>query len=148
MANEFAIINLNKTNQFIVKKGDIFTIDRLSNEPELTVLMYVNGDTVELGKPFLDGFGVKLEVIEDKLDKKIRVGRFRNKSRYRRNNGHRQPVSIIKVVDFGNGVATKVLRSATEQKSVENTEKLVKNTKVKAEKSVQKPRTRVSKSKK
>lgn len=44
---------------------------------------------------------VDLERLEDKKDKKIRVVRFKSKSRYRKLKGHRQPISIVKVGKVG-----------------------------------------------
>lgn len=93
---DLAVIRLNG-KQFTVKNGSILKLDRLQKDSLAEVLLWQDGQDVEIGTPVLTNRSVKLEVLEDKLDKKVNVSRFKAKSRYRRHKGHRQPVSIVRV---------------------------------------------------
>jgi len=121
---DFAVILLN-TKQYVVSKNSRFKVDSLADDAKVEVLLAeIDGNTL-IGEPTVDTIGVKVEVTEDKKDKKISVRRFRNKSRYRRHKGHRQPISIIHIADFGSNVKNEVIRVATvstpktEEKKVE-----------------------------
>jgi len=91
-----AIISLSG-KQFNVKEGLTFKVDSLSNTENLKVLAFSNGESFEFGAPYLENVKVTLSKIEDRLDDKLRVARFRAKSRYRKNKSHRQPISVVKV---------------------------------------------------
>jgi len=83
--------------QFNVSEGQIFKVNSLENFDGLKVLTFTEGENTEFGAPFLDNVTVVLSKVEDRLDEKLRVSRFRSKSRHRRTKGFRQPISIVKV---------------------------------------------------
>jgi len=60
---------------------------------------------VQIGQPEVEKAGVVLKVLEHGKDKKISVRRFKSKSRYRKNKGHRQGISIVEVVSIKAGSA-------------------------------------------
>jgi large subunit ribosomal protein L21 len=91
-----AIISLSG-KQFNVKEGVTFKVDTLSNLDDIKVLAVSSGESFEFGAPYLDNVKITLSKIEDRLDDKLRVARFRAKSRYRKNKSHRQPISVVKV---------------------------------------------------
>jgi large subunit ribosomal protein L21 len=93
--NKYAIIKVDG-KQFIVNEG---TVLKLNNQKEFTpeVLYYFDGKKADIGTPVLTNVKVTGEILESKLDKKINVSRYKSKSRYRRNRGHRQPISMVKV---------------------------------------------------
>lgn len=93
-----AIISLTG-KQFTVKEGTTFKVDSIDNLDNIKVLGYSkDSSTFEFGAPFLENVTVTLEKLDDRLDDKLRVSRFRAKSRYRKNKSHRQPISVVKVV--------------------------------------------------
>jgi large subunit ribosomal protein L21 len=59
------------------------------------VLLLADKETVKIGEPTVSGAKVEAELIENGRDKKISVIRFRAKSRYFKNKGHRQPFSEV-----------------------------------------------------
>lgn len=70
--------------------GREFLVDRVEGKPEVEVLMVVDGDKVEVGKPVLTGAKVALDVVTDmEKGKKIRVSTFKAKARIRKTRGHR-----------------------------------------------------------
>jgi len=97
---KYAVIKLGG-KQFLVEEGTQFKIERQESlKPE--VLLYSDGKKVSVGEPVLTDVSVKMEFVkEDAKAPKIRVARFRSKSRHRRVKGHQQPISIVKVASIG-----------------------------------------------
>ena len=90
--------------QLKVSEGDTFDIEK-QGELIPSVLAYSDGKKLEVGTPVLSDMTVKLSKVEDKRDKKVRVARFKSKSRYHKVRGHRQPISVVKVEKIGKTVA-------------------------------------------
>lgn len=94
--SNIAVISLAGT-QVLVKPGDTFEVNKLQEEPEKEfspdVLLSTDGDKVlyNEGK-------VQAQVLTHKKDKKLYIIKFRAKSRYRRRTGHRQHISLVKIV--------------------------------------------------
>jgi len=61
------------------------------------VLLADDGKTTKVGEPTVKSAKVTAEFVQDGRDKKISVIRFRSKSRYFKNKGHRQPYSRVKI---------------------------------------------------
>ena len=53
-----------------------------------------------IGSPFLDNVEVKIEILENKKDKKVLVFKKRRRHNSRRLNGHRQSLSVVKINDI------------------------------------------------
>lgn len=85
--------------QYKLEEGKQYKFDRFSGEVE-NVLFYRDDAKIEIGTPKLESVTIKTEKLEDKNDKKVEVRRYRAKSRYRRNKGHRQPVTLVKVTNI------------------------------------------------
>jgi large subunit ribosomal protein L21 len=95
----YAVIRIGG-KQFKVKKGDKFHLERQSSAKN-EVLLFNDGKNTKIGTPVLKDVDVKLNKVEDKRGKKIRVGRFKSKSRYRKVKGHKQPLSVFEVKSVG-----------------------------------------------
>lgn len=96
-----AIIKL-QGKQYRVTEGIEFEVDRLETEAgqklEITdVLMIMDGDKATVGTPLVKGASVTLDLIEHGKGDKIRVLRYKSKSRYRKTHGHRQYLTTVKV---------------------------------------------------
>jgi large subunit ribosomal protein L21 len=87
--------------QFLVKEGDVLVVNNLNlKDKEIitpNVLLTHNGEKTKVGQPYVKGAEVKLEHLETKKGKKIRVSRFKAKSRYRKVTGSRQLETHLKV---------------------------------------------------
>jgi large subunit ribosomal protein L21 len=97
--SKYALIKL-LGKQYKVKEGDVIQTDRVEGET-LTitdVLMINDGKKITVGSPEIKNSKVQLKVIKNYKGKKIRVGKFRAKSRYRKVKGHRQHLSSLEVV--------------------------------------------------
>lgn len=81
--------------QYKVAEGMVIEIEKLpvgvGEEIELDkVLMVVDGDSVKVGRPFVEGAKVKALVQGQIKGPKIIVFKYKPKNRYRRKKGHRQ----------------------------------------------------------
>ena len=90
--------------QYKVAKDQILNIEKILGEPGEkikfdSVLLKSDdkGTKVEIGQPFLEGQVVEAEVIEQGRAKKVHVMKFKRKIRYKRNVGHRQPFTKVKI---------------------------------------------------
>ena len=86
--------------QYKVAEGDSIVIEKLeANEGDEVVfdevLTVVDGSDVKLGKPLIDGAKVKAKVEKHGKGKKILIFKYKEKSNYRRRQGHRQPFTKV-----------------------------------------------------
>lgn len=84
--------------------GDVVVVDKLADEIgssiELQPLMLVDGDAVTTDKDGLSKVSVKAEVIDATKGPKISIVKFKNKTGYRKRQGHRQKQSVIKITEI------------------------------------------------
>lgn len=97
----FAIINI-AGKQFRVEEGDQIKVPHLSTDAGKSlafdkVLLINDGKKVQLGSPLLSNASISATVIEHGRGKKIRIFKKKRRKGYRRNNGHRQNYSLIKI---------------------------------------------------
>ncbi|KKS80090.1 MAG: 50S ribosomal protein L21 [Candidatus Beckwithbacteria bacterium GW2011_GWA2_43_10] len=89
--------------QYKVVEGETLKLEKLPGKPKekiafKEVLLLVDEKKVHLGQPIVKNAVVSGEIIEQSKDKKIRVAKFKAKSRYRRVHGHRQEITLVKIV--------------------------------------------------
>lgn len=84
-----------------VSVGDILVVDRLSagtgETVQLPALLLVDGDKVTSDAKALAKVSVTAEVVRDERGPKIDILRYKNKTGYRRRQGHRQELTRLKV---------------------------------------------------
>lgn len=86
--------------QYKVEAGKTLKIEKLDVEVGATVkfetllVAEADGTTVEVGKPSL-GERVEAKVLEQGRADKVSVVKYKNKTRYKRNVGHRQPFTKV-----------------------------------------------------
>ena len=88
--------------QFRVQEGDVVFVEKLDAEPEATVtldkvLLVSNGDTINVGAPYVDGATVSAKVLAQGKAKKIIVFKFKPKKGYKRKQGHRQLYTKLQI---------------------------------------------------
>jgi len=90
--------------QYKVTKGDVIRVEKLEVEAgkkiKLDEILMIGGDKPAVGSPFVKGASVEAEVVEQTRNKKIIIFKKKRRNSYRRKNGHRQPVSILKITDI------------------------------------------------
>ncbi|WKZ31003.1 MAG: 50S ribosomal protein L21 [Candidatus Dojkabacteria bacterium] len=99
----FAVIEIAGT-QLKVEEGKKYTINKIDGakgekvSAELyKVLMTSDGDSINVGKPYVDGAKVELKVDTQKRDKKVDTRTFKSKARYRRKRAIRPMITRIEV---------------------------------------------------
>jgi large subunit ribosomal protein L21 len=87
-----------------VAVGDVITQDRVSGQPgetvPLTALLVVDGDAVTADAASLDKVAVSAEIVSHSRGPKIEIGKYKNKTGYRRRQGHRQELTTLKVTSI------------------------------------------------
>lgn len=90
--------------QHKVAVGDVLEVDRLEDAVgstvSLTPLLVVDGEAVTSDAAKLDSASVIAEVLAEIKGPKIRILKFKNKTGYRKRQGHRQRYTKIKVTDI------------------------------------------------
>lgn len=94
--------------QHKVSLGDVIELNKINFDGKKTitfdeVLLSVNEGKVSMGKPTVAGAKVEASLVEEKRGDKIRVMKFKAKSRYRKTTGFRADLSVVKIekIDFG-----------------------------------------------
>lgn len=103
----FAVIKTGG-KQYKVAKDDIVVVEKLEGEAGASValdsvLMLGDGDSVTTGSPFVEGASVAAEVVEQTRGDKVIVFKKQRRQNYRRKNGHRQDLTVLKVTDILTG---------------------------------------------
>jgi large subunit ribosomal protein L21 len=87
-----------------VSVGDVLLGDKVGGKPgdavELTPLLLVDGTSVTSDADTLAKASVKAEVVKAAKGPKIIIMKYKNKTGYRRRQGHRQPLTQIKITDI------------------------------------------------
>ena len=90
-----------------VAVGDVLEIDRVQAEPgatvELPVLLLVDGESVTSDKADLAKATVTVEVVGGTKGPKIDILKYKNKTGYRKRQGHRQKLTQVKVTGIDTG---------------------------------------------
>ena len=90
-----------------VAVGDVLEVDRLQGEAGASVqfpaLLLVDGDTVTSDATALAGVTVTGEIVAATKGPKITILKYKNKTGYRRRQGHRQDLTAVKVTDITAG---------------------------------------------
>ena len=90
--------------QHKVAVGDVLQIDRLESavgsSVSLKPLLLVDGTAVTSDASALGSASVTAEVLAETKGPKIRILKFKNKTGYRKRQGHRQRYTKIKITDI------------------------------------------------
>jgi large subunit ribosomal protein L21 len=93
--------------QHKVAVGDVVQVDRIQGDPgapvELPTVLVVDGDSVTSDPWVLAGYKVTAEIVAQTKGPKIDILKYKNKTGYRRRQGHRQQLTQIKVTGIDSG---------------------------------------------
>jgi large subunit ribosomal protein L21 len=98
----FAIIKTGG-KQYLVREGQELEVELLTEEPgaaltfDALLVADEEGKDLKVGTPTVSGTKVSATVKEHGRAEKVHVIKFKRKVRYRRNVGHRQPFTKIKI---------------------------------------------------
>jgi large subunit ribosomal protein L21 len=90
--------------QYVVKAGETLKIEKLDGDMAKgdvvkfdQVLLTSVGGIVTIGTPFIDGGVVEANFEEQGRNKKVVVIKYKQKSRYFKKNGHKQPHTKVTI---------------------------------------------------
>ncbi len=91
--------------QYRVAVGDVLRVEKIEAEAGATlnldqVLLIESDGKLTVGAPLVAGAVVKAEVIEQDKNRTIIVFKKNRRHNYRRRNGHRQKVTVIKITEI------------------------------------------------
>jgi large subunit ribosomal protein L21 len=99
----YAIVRSGGTQQKVAV-GDVIEIDKVTSgvgeSVSLPVLLLVDGETVTSDAEALAKATVTAEVVADTKGPKITILKYKNKTGYRKRQGHRQRYTQVKVTDI------------------------------------------------
>ena len=84
--------------QYLVEEGSVIYVEKLDTEAGKTVtfdkVLMVNN---EVGMPYVAGAKVEGEAVKHGKEKKIIVYHYRQKKKFRKRQGHRQPYTKVEI---------------------------------------------------
>lgn len=102
-SEDFSVIQTGG-KQYVVRAGDALTIEKLDGDmvkgDAVTfdqVLLTSIGGKVTIGTPFIEGASVTASFESQGRNKKIIVIKYKQKSRYFKKNGHKQPHTKVTI---------------------------------------------------
>jgi large subunit ribosomal protein L21 len=98
----FAVIKTGG-KQYKVSANDTIRIEKLNDEAGKKfefkeVLLTTDNTTTEIGSPMIDGAYVEAELLKQARNDKVIIFKKRRRQNSRRKRGHRQHVSIVKIL--------------------------------------------------
>jgi large subunit ribosomal protein L21 len=96
--------------QYKVAEGDVIEIEKLEGKPgaavTLPAVLLVDGSTITTEVGALATVTVSGEVLAHTKGPKIVIHKFKNKTGYHKRQGHRQPLTQVKVTGISTGSST------------------------------------------
>lgn len=93
--------------QYKVAQGDVIEIEKLEGEPgaavTLSAVLVVDGSDITTEASALEKVTISGEVVAHTKGPKIVIHKFKNKTGYHKRQGHRQPLTQVKVTDISVG---------------------------------------------
>jgi large subunit ribosomal protein L21 len=94
--------------QHRVEPGELLRLEKLNASEGETVnfdkvMMIGEGENIQIGTPFVDGGAVTAEVVSHGRGDKITIIKMRRRKHYRRQAGHRQYFTEVKIKEISGG---------------------------------------------
>ena len=98
---KYAVIAISGT-QYQIEENQKITVDSLNLKEDESastdqVLLTVDGDKVQIGTPVVKGASVEYKVIKNYQGDKLKVFKYKSKSRYRKTTGFRPQLTDIQI---------------------------------------------------
>ncbi len=103
---KFAVIQTGG-KQYKVSKDGLVSIEKITGEYKVgdkisfdKVLLVDDGKNTTIGTPYIKDASVEAELIQIGRSRKVMVVKYKQKSRYLKRNGHRQPFFKVKILNI------------------------------------------------
>lgn len=90
--------------QYVVMQDSVLDVEKLPGVSKAgekisfdKVLLVDDGSDTKVGTPYVKGATVSAELVEEGMGDKVTVIRYRQKSRYFKKRGHRQPYAKVRI---------------------------------------------------
>ncbi|MDC1315968.1 50S ribosomal protein L21, partial [Alphaproteobacteria bacterium] len=108
--------------QYKVSPGDILKIDKIEGKEGETIafkdiVAVGGGDKFELGAPSVQGAEVSAKLLYQTRDDKIRVFRKNRRKHFERTKGHRQYITILKVLSIKSSIGDELYKEPVKKVS-------------------------------
>jgi large subunit ribosomal protein L21 len=123
----FAVIKTGG-KQYRVKEGDILSVEKLeAQQGQLVnfgqVLLVEDGESIQVGTPYLEKAAVKAEVLETYKDEHVIVFKKKRRKGYKRTKGHRQLLTKVRIVGIHAGGKVKEVAKPVKEVAPKKTRK-------------------------
>jgi large subunit ribosomal protein L21 len=137
----YAVVNTGG-KQYKVQQGEVLRVEKIPGDigsPVIfdRVLMFSDGENVQIGQPVLDDIAVQGHIVEQGRAKKIIVFKYKRRKRFRRKQGHRQEYTAV-LIDT---ITTGTVKAKTSDKEAEAPEAEAKKAEPKTQKAAPKKET-------
>jgi large subunit ribosomal protein L21 len=137
----YAVVNTGG-KQYKVQQGEVLRVEKIPGDigsPVIfdRVLMFSDGENVQIGQPVLDDVAVQGHIVEQGRAKKIIVFKYKRRKRFRRKQGHRQEYTAV-LIDT---ITTGTVKAKTSDKEAEAPEAEAKKAEPKTQKAAPKKET-------
>jgi large subunit ribosomal protein L21 len=100
----YAVI-LSGGKQYRVEEGDVLKLETLPEAVDATVnfdkiLAVGDGETVKIGRPYLEGCQVAGKVLSQDRHKKIHIIKFKRRKHHMKTQGHRQNYTEVEITQI------------------------------------------------
>ncbi len=117
----FAVVKTG-AKQYKVAAGDVIKVEKLDGEAgsKVTldhVLMTGDDKGVTVGTPTVSGTVVTAEILEQGRAAKIIIFKKKRRQNYRRKNGHRQSLTVLRILEIGKAAAKAAPKKAAAKKA-------------------------------
>ena len=91
--------------QHKVELGQVLEVDLMQEKSGTdysfeNVMLYVDGDEVQIGQPYIENAKVVAEIVDEVKAEKVTILRFRRRKHSMRKIGHRQKYTQIKIKEI------------------------------------------------
>ncbi|MDR5684239.1 MAG: 50S ribosomal protein L21 [Armatimonadota bacterium] len=87
--------------QYRVEEGQVLRLEKIEGEVGEEVVLervvLLGGEQTVVGAPVVEGARVVAKIVEQGVDRKVTVLKYKPKVRYRRKRGHRQPYTAVRI---------------------------------------------------
>jgi large subunit ribosomal protein L21 len=88
--------------QHRVSEGLVLKLEKINSETGATVdfdkiLMVVDGESISIGKPYVDSAKVSAEIVSHGRGKKVKIIKFKRRKHHMKQMGHRQWYTEVKI---------------------------------------------------